>query len=77
MWTSPTLRSSAQPTMRREVNSGPLSERTLSGRAAPGVTYSQTAGNDTSITASVTVAPNAPNTNPISVTVRSQGFGGG
>jgi hypothetical protein len=45
--------------------------------AAPGVTYTQTAGSDTSITASVTVAPNAPNTDPISVTVTSQGFGGG
>ncbi len=45
--------------------------------AAPGVTYSQTGGNDTTITASVTVAPNAPNTDPITVTVTSQGFGGG
>ncbi len=45
--------------------------------AAPGVTYGQTGGNDTTITASVTVAPNAPTTNPITVSVTSQGFGGG
>ena len=32
MWTSLTFQPSAQASMRREVNSGPLSERTLSGR---------------------------------------------
>jgi hypothetical protein len=32
MWIRLILRSSAEPSMRRDVNSGPLSERTLSGR---------------------------------------------
>jgi hypothetical protein len=31
MWTTPILRFSAQPGIRREANSGPLPERTLSG----------------------------------------------
>jgi hypothetical protein len=44
---------------------------------APGVTYTQTAGGDASITASVKVAADAPTTNPITVTVTSTGFGGG
>jgi hypothetical protein len=32
MWIRPTLKSSAQPITRREVESDPLSERTLSGQ---------------------------------------------
>jgi hypothetical protein len=34
IWSRPIFQSSAQPIMRREVNSGPLSERTCSGRRA-------------------------------------------
>jgi IPT/TIG domain len=46
--------------------------------AAPGVTYTPLGGGtDTQTTASVIVAPNAPTTNPITVTVTSNGFGGG
>ena len=46
--------------------------------AAPGVTYTPLAGgSDMQTTASVIVAPNAPTTNPITVTVTSNGFGGG
>jgi len=42
MWTIVILRSSAQPSIRREVNSSPLSDRTLSGWPRSSISRSST-----------------------------------